>query len=387
MKKKITFKMFFSVFGRGIWQAICWVGGMFGINDGSSVGKVAKRIFMVSLATITLIIACVFTCELVEYYIDKYRWYNRAETYGYTEKTLSPSISFMQDYYGNNGYVKDNITGEKLHENIMWISKSADGDSLAVYRKGDKRGYINRYTGELSIPAKYDKAWNFSEGVAAVAENGYAMFIDHSGKPIFDKKFHIPYDKDQGYAFHGGFSVAYPQDDNDFKIGLIDKAGNWALAPEYDNIQIGKHNYRILCKDNLYGLVDSVLNVVMPIEFRTMVFDADEDAVYCNTMDGWRKKFDLKGNILEDFIVGEVILLAYQTGEHDAEGNPKTQYADCNAYRIDYNHYGLLGKDGKPLTPAIYTQIDVIDKNHFECDLYNDECVILDASGRNVNKK
>ncbi|MCR4848098.1 MAG: WG repeat-containing protein, partial [Bacteroidales bacterium] len=65
------------------------------------------------------------------------------------------------------------------------------GDSLSVFcssTKG-KRGYFNRFTGEVAVPAQYEKAWIFSEGMACVLDKGMLHFIDHKGQPLMGKEF------------------------------------------------------------------------------------------------------------------------------------------------------------------------------------------------------
>ncbi|MBQ8695615.1 MAG: WG repeat-containing protein, partial [Bacteroidaceae bacterium] len=62
---------------------------------------------------------------------------------------------------------------------IDWVRYGSD--SIAVYALNGKRGFLNRYTGEIIIDAeknRYSKAWVFSEGVAAVMKDEMIGFID-----------------------------------------------------------------------------------------------------------------------------------------------------------------------------------------------------------------
>lgn len=74
------------------------------------------------------------------------------------------------------------------------------------------------------------------------------------------------------------------------------------------------------------------------------------------------------------------------TDEEDKDGNPITKQSLCKKYSIDDDHYGLMSADGKPLTPAIYANIDAITKDRFACSLAWNENVILDSQGRKVGK-
>ena len=71
-------------------------------------------------------------------------------------------------------------------------------DSLPVIVEG-KYGFIST-SGELVIPATFEFAWRFSEGLASVWKDGRAGYIDESGK------FVIPPQFDYARAFVGGLA-------------------------------------------------------------------------------------------------------------------------------------------------------------------------------------
>ena len=98
MKGKVSFKMFFTILGRGIWQVVCWVAGMFGYNDKSTYGKVVRRIFAGSVAIVALVFAAVVAYagySAVKEDIQE-RIYRKSEL---SERQLSQNISYMQNYY------------------------------------------------------------------------------------------------------------------------------------------------------------------------------------------------------------------------------------------------------------------------------------------------
>ena len=53
-------------------------------------------------------------------------------------------------------------------------------DGLACVKLNNKYGFINT-TGDLVIPYNYDKAYSFADGMAAVSVNGKWGFINRSG--------------------------------------------------------------------------------------------------------------------------------------------------------------------------------------------------------------
>ena len=65
-------------------------------------------------------------------------------------------------------------------------------DGLLTVIINNKRGYINS-KGDLAIPQLFDTAANFSEGLAAVKQDGRFGFIDRSGKMVLKANNYIPY--------------------------------------------------------------------------------------------------------------------------------------------------------------------------------------------------
>ena len=141
MKRKVSFRMFFTILGRGIWQAICWVAGMFGYNDKSTYGKVVRRIFAGSVAIVAFAFAVVVAYAAYTAMKEdiQEKAYRKSEL---TERQLSQNISYMQNYYTwHDSYLFNYVTGKKMHEGkIAWIIRSEDDDSLAVFSDGKKRG-------------------------------------------------------------------------------------------------------------------------------------------------------------------------------------------------------------------------------------------------------
>jgi len=359
---------------------------MFGYKDGTTYGIVVRRIFAGSLAIVAFVLAAVFAYAGYEAISEEIRQkqYCKSEL---TERQLSPNISFMENYYTwKDSYLFNYETRKKMHKGkIAWIVRSDDGDSLAVFSDGKKRGYINRFTGEIQIPAEYDHAWIFSDSAANVQQGNKAFFIDHDGYPICDKTFAPPLDKTEGYVFHKGF-CAVAMKENDW--GLIDREGNWMLdscKAIRSETHAGRTYWVITDQEGYEGVRNEILGYVLMTEYKDIAFD--ETGIYVtNSWQGSRSKYDFNGDEAEDFVVRDVYMLYYETDEEDKEGNPISKQSLCQKYSIDDDHYGLMSADGKPLTPAIYTNIDAISKDRFACSLAWNENVILDSQGRKVGK-
>ena len=64
-------------------------------------------------------------------------------------------------------------------------------DGLAQIQINGKYGILGfiDHTGKMVIPAQYAAATNFNEGFASVKKNNSWQLIDRSGKPAFNREF------------------------------------------------------------------------------------------------------------------------------------------------------------------------------------------------------
>lgn len=352
--KKVTFKEYFATLFGGIWQAVLWVIGLFGYKDESSFGKIVKRIF----ATCVTILMLLFTGSILYLFVTDvvYEEWIKPHTSDkvWDEKHISNHIVFQHMYYSDESRIYDENKKKVLLEDVDWVVTSDDKDSLAVFARKGKRGYINRFTGEVAIPEIYTRAWIFSEGLAAVEKDGELLFIDHSGKVVIDKDFQVHF-SDPRYAFMNGYCII--KNPVDGKMGLIDKAGNWVLNAEYDDIFNYEGFWRVK-KDGRIGLYTAELNVMFPVE-NTAIYVYD-DAIEVRHADHTARRYDYEGNVVVDFMIDEVNDLQFET----KNTNCRT-YMVYDGYWNDY--YGLLGKNGEIITKPIYTSIQAITENQYLC--------------------
>lgn len=185
-------------------------------------------IITICIATVTGIIA------------HAYYKYECRHNYRYSDtQRISANLAFEKETDAKTGVIKNFHTGKEIAKDIQWIALPTDEDSLIVFSSKDKRGYLNRFSGEVVIAAQYPKAWVFSCGVAAVAEGDRVYFIDHLGKPINGRKFRFD-PKTCGYVYHGDYcAIAIPGG----KMGLIDKSVEWAVEAIYDWVCAEANNF------------------------------------------------------------------------------------------------------------------------------------------------
>ncbi|MEO1435746.1 MAG: WG repeat-containing protein [Bacteroidota bacterium] len=126
------------------------------------------------------------------------------------------------------GYLKPD--GTKLVEATYGLDSRSFSENRAAVKvletgslsKG-KMGYIDQ-NGLLIILDMYERARDFSNGLAAVRKNGLWGFIDPLGSSIIEPT----------YVSVGQFSEGYCSVVNEAgQVGYIDQLGNWVLPPVY----------------------------------------------------------------------------------------------------------------------------------------------------------
>ncbi len=389
MKKEISVKLFFTVLWRGVCQVLKAIGKLFGYKEGTTFGKVVWRLFATCVTTLLLLL----TVSVVYMFCDAvvYRKWIRPNTSPgvYMEEHLGNSIYF-QDLYYRNGRVLDKENGKTLIDDVKWVAKTTD--TLAVFAVGDKRGYLNRFTGEVIVPSIYDRAWVFAEGLAAVEKKGKLLFIDQSGKVVIDKGHVVPFETD-GFFFRSGYCVVSNAADDNW--GLIDKTGNWVLAPEYEHIGHPNDSLWVVKKNGYYGVLTETLDTLFaPVLCDVTVHDNFIEARFD---DYTAKQYDFKGRLVTDFVIDEVEnMMTYASIEQyrmkvEDEGTANyveetvSGIAECQKYCVYNNllgnHYGLIARNGKRITPPLYSSIEAIGKDLYLCQ---PQGIIINGKGQRV---
>ena len=372
-----------------ITKAARWVARMFGYKAENKFTRGVWYVFATSVSVVTLIIAIGF----VRLCID---WVNRARAdirvrrqqndptylHDFHNRYVSPYVVY-HDWYP--GYLFNMKTGRRTLTDIHWICKSSDGDSIACYSTSEehKRGYFNLLTGEAVIPAQFDMAWIFSEGLACVYEKGMLHFIDHKGQQAIDKEF--PYGiRNDDYCFHKGLCIMY--DDNG-RFGLIDRQGSWAVEPQYYQIAYDTKGFWLVQdRDGNYGMLDAHGKELLPINYDKITIRHDDSCIFVHHLSGLSQVLDFECNVINPCNYTEVGKLTYQTDEIDEEGAFKLATATCLVYSTGYWDFGLMDRNGNIITLPLYSEIEAIGPDRYHCEGPNGS-VILDSKGREVGEK
>lgn len=370
-------------------QAARWVAKMFGYKAENKFGRIMWRVFATSAAIVALLVAIALVINVYDEIESackdrKYKRITNSPTYLHpnSNQYVSPYVIYHD---GFSGYLYNTTLGRRTTTGIYLICKSSDGDSLVCFyaNKELKRGYFNRFTGEVVIPAQYEKAWVFSEGVACVMEKGMLYFIDHKGQNMMDKVF--PYtERIDGYCFHNGLC---PMLGNNDCIGLIDKQGNWVVTPEYYTMVYDTKGFWLVqdSKKN-YGLLDANGQMLLPIEYDDISIHHEDSCIFVRCLDNINQVLDFECNIINPCNFDEVEKMEYSTDEYDEEGMMKSATANCLRYRTDDMNYGLMDRNGNIITLPSYSSITAIGHDRYHCEgAYGS--VILDSKGNECGEK
>lgn len=139
----------------------------------------------------------------------------------------------------------------------------------------NKVGYIDK-TGKLIIPAKYDRAYEFSEGLAPVykfkKEAGskyealYYGFVDKTGKEVIPIKYRHP----AGALSHSYFSegMAIVSEGYNYlsvTYGFINKSGKLAVPTKYNQCKPFHEGLAAVSRNGKWGFVDKSGKEIIPL--------------------------------------------------------------------------------------------------------------------------
>ena len=355
-----------------------------------------KRIVTVKiLKTGRKAVACLFVLSVVTLALLSCIAYHKHLNRHYLYKSLSSNVSVHEFPEHDELRVYNDSTRRYTLKGVQWVADAPRNDSLTVFCRNGKRGFLNVYSGETAIPEQYRRAWVFSEGVAAVVKGGKLGFVDARNETV------IPFQYDYAcrngmaidYLFRGGYCT---MTDSRGACGLIDRSGRWVIEAQYDCIwppHEGK--YRIVKEGEAYGLLDENLEFVFPIEYESIEY-SDDKGVFLSK-DGYKWQADYDGTVLKSFVCDYTDYMSYASGydSHAEEDScDETRFSalaytlsDYLTYTID-NRCGVVRKDdGKVIIPARYDQINMLSPTLFEAQEPKDGLwVLIDIHGKVVER-
>ena len=274
---------------------------------------------------------------------------------------------------------------------------------LADYEtSANKWGYIDK-TGKLVIEAVFDDVGQFSEGLAAINQNGKWGYIDRKGKmviPIIYKSgwaFHEnrarvkPFDQPDSYIYPSGTSLASAQWSaaGDFSEGLalvkvgnlfgyIDSTGSMAIQPIYARGQNFRHGLAVIEIEERSGVINKAGELLVPARFDKIILPEEAGIILCmqaNTAEA----FDFSGRQLvklenANMTASDGHLIVFNRNDKyyfydlDHAGSKPTMPYDhiipLGQHRWagrKGEEYSLLDNEGEKIDTILYQQI-----NHFK---------------------
>ena len=322
----------------------------------------------------------------------QYMHYQTRGDYHGLEKRVSEHITMVHGCRAGHYFcqLKDIRTGKyttpKL--NHVFLNEYSD-DSLVVFRTEDRlhRGYLNINTGRIVIPAQYDRAWNFSEGLAAVIKDGELSFLNEQGEQAFPATFPFPFDdghSDYAFQYHDGLCVMVTWD---HKLGLINKQGEWVVEPVYTEINKPRFGYRIVSDGNHYGLLTSDGRTALPLEYDVIRHSSDNRGFFI-AKDGYAKEVDPKLRTLIPFVHDGIYQLYYVDNYRDYEDEEEDKRQDPKYWRYDVGFgSGVIDTDGHVIIPAKYHMVRMVNEHLFEVEV---SCcgdkILFNTKGQYVGK-
>jgi len=103
-----------------------------------------------------------------------------------------------------------------------------------MFKKGEKQtlkySYIDK-SGNIAFNIETELVYPFSEGLAAIYENGSYGFIDKTGKIVVKPQLGAG----TSHTFSEGLCKVFIRTDEGFKLAYIDKTGTVVIKPNFDN--------------------------------------------------------------------------------------------------------------------------------------------------------
>ena len=365
------------------------------INHAQGAVKTWKKVLIIALCVVAAA-ALTFAVLLCQVYYDKHHKVTYWE--GWSEQ-LSPNIVVEYGYIGMEGFeqLKDIRTGEYTTPKLqhVFVNEYNAEDSLVVFRTHDRlRGYLNVNTGKIVIPAQYNRAWNFSEGIAAVYKDGFVSFIRENGEPAFPKTYPIRYDDDYSeiaFQFHNGLCVMRTMNN---KWGLINTNGEWVIEPTYNTIDAPYHGYRRVYDGDRYGLLAQDGSLALPVIYDDIRREVAGHG-WVLVKDGLAWQVDFQLQVTVPFVHDGIHLLssvdAYREQEYyddDEDTYKRLVHEEPRFYRFDIGGYsGVMDAKGKVILPAIYGNVWIVNDNLFQVSITTSgEYLLFDTHGRYVGK-
>lgn len=157
---------------------------------------------------------------------------------------------------------KTSFSGSDYHYGMALVAQPYD--SIFFNVKGveyqtikHKYGYIN-WNGKLTIPYKFEDAFDFYDGKAIIKKGDKYGAIDLSGRIIIQPKFELM----------GNFGNGLAPVFIDTAWGFVNTYGKVVIQPQFDDIRPFKNAYAAVKNGKNWGLIDQKGTLILPFEYK-----------------------------------------------------------------------------------------------------------------------
>jgi hypothetical protein len=247
---------------------------------------------------------------------------------------------------------------------MLFCTTALHAQDLSLFRDANgKYGYKDK-TGKIIIEPKYDKAFEFSEGLASIRQNGKWGYIDKSGTEIVKPQYSYTESFHNGIAYIniGGKVDGYGNVDGG-KWGLMNKAGKEIVPPKYDEVyRYFIEDYTIVKLNEKYGVIDNTGKETVPPKY-DMIPNPEEPQPYPLQevwLDGKAGFVELKtGKEIVPLIYDDVVPFSEDLAAVNTGGEPQN-------FRVLGGKWGFVDTTGKEVIPLVYDIPDPIESLRFQ---------------------
>lgn len=303
-------------------------------------------------------------------YLDRHRF----------DRDLSKRITAYDFYERDEIRIYDRRLRKYVTTGLEWVADAPARDTLTVFARDGRRGYLNVRDGRIVIEAQYDRAWVFSEGLGAVVKDGKIGFVDAQGRTV------LPFAYD--YAVREGVRVDYlfrdgccPMTDAQGACGLIDRTGRWVVEPQYDCIETASESgCRIVTRDGKYGLLGPDRSLVYLPVYDCIEFAADGEGILL-TRDGIRWKSDFEGKVVRSLVYDNSYWI------YIPDDGEQERFSGFMKFVIGDKEGVFRRDDGRVIIPARYACVNMLSEHLFEAQSYDEgDWVLFDTEGNPVQR-
>ena len=318
----------------------------------------AWRILVAAGMAAILFAGGVLAYEFIKHQRREKRYYTHTHASQYSD-------SYKIEWHKEKVRLKSAETGKYITPAFENLHEVSVKDTLTVFFQKNKRGFLDVYTGKIVIPAQYERAWIFSEGLGAVVKDGKLGFINKTGEAVIPFRFnwHDRAGNICDFLFHDGYCAVF---DTSGKQGIIDKNGEWVVQPEYDGIGSLNYGCRVVFKGLKYGLLDRNFQEVFPVEYDNIVLK--NTGIIVRKGSGQKLYAYDDKTILQPFVYDATYDLHYNSGKVNEAGDDIYVISDYRGFIIG-GKSGLMDRNGRVVIPAIYEGIKAIGNDLFSCEI------------------